>query len=43
MDALVYALLAGYGACALVFTCVWGIVGWLAHRKEAAWTRERRS
>lgn len=43
MDSLVYALLAGYGACAAVFTLMWIVVGWLANRKEHAWTRARRT
>ena len=34
MDSLLYSLLAGYGACALLFTLVWAVCGWLAWRKE---------
>ena len=42
MDSLLFVLLAGYGACAMLFTVVWAAVGYYAWQKERAWTRERR-
>ena len=34
MDSILFVLLTGYGACAVVFTVVWVLVGLYAHRKE---------